>query len=104
MTTIEPPVTRDRGHWFAWGAVLMLAVVVRVAWGLAVPVVPVSDCVAYDVLAGVYDWLTPDDLLTPEGNVAAFSGICDSLTPGARVLDCAAGCGWVDDEIGYDCL
>ncbi len=50
--------------------------------------------VEYDVLAGVYDWLVPDDLLTPEGSVAAFaSSIVDELSPGARVLDCAAGTG-----------
>ena len=50
--------------------------------------------VEYDVLADVYDWLVPDDLLTPEGSVAAFaSSVVDGLRPGARVLDCAAGTG-----------
>jgi SAM-dependent methyltransferase len=47
----------------------------------------------YDTLAGVYDWLVPDSQLTPEGNVAAFGNVVDELTPGARVLDCAAGIG-----------
>jgi SAM-dependent methyltransferase len=47
----------------------------------------------YDVLAGVYDWLVPEPLLTPEGAVAAFAGVCDALGAGARVLDCAAGTG-----------
>ena len=50
--------------------------------------------VEYDVLAGVYDWLVPDELLTPAGSVAAFAGsVVDALRPGARVLDCAAGTG-----------
>src|SRR3954471_7872923 len=47
----------------------------------------------YDELASVYDWLVPDDLLTPEGSAAAFSMVADELRPGARVLDCAAGTG-----------
>jgi len=48
---------------------------------------------AYDALAGVYDWLVPDPLLTPEGSVAAFTSVVDTLRPGAQVLDCAAGTG-----------
>jgi SAM-dependent methyltransferase len=48
--------------------------------------------IAYDGLADVYDWLVPDALLTPEGTVAAFSGLV-SLPPGSRVLDCACGVG-----------
>jgi SAM-dependent methyltransferase len=47
----------------------------------------------YGTLAGVYEWLVPDSLLTPEGTVAAFAGVVDALEPGARVLDCAAGIG-----------
>ena len=47
---------------------------------------------AYDGLADVYDWLVPDALLTPEGTVAAFSGLV-SLPDGGRVLDCACGIG-----------
>jgi SAM-dependent methyltransferase len=44
----------------------------------------------YGTLAGVYDFLVPDELLTPEGSAAAFAGL---LEPGARVLDCACGTG-----------
>jgi len=45
----------------------------------------------YDTLAGVYDWLVPEPLRTPEGAAAAFVGV---LPAGAtRVLDCAAGTG-----------
>ncbi len=47
----------------------------------------------YATLAGVYEWLVPDELLTPEGAVAAFSDVVRALHPGARVLDCAAGTG-----------
>lgn len=47
----------------------------------------------YDTLAGVYDWLVPEPLLTPAGAVDAFATVVDSLGPGARVLDCAAGTG-----------
>jgi SAM-dependent methyltransferase len=46
----------------------------------------------YGTLADVYDWLVPEELLTPEGSVAAFDGLFE-LEPGARVLDCAAGTG-----------
>jgi len=47
----------------------------------------------YGTLAGVYDWLVPDALLAPEGNVAAFAQVVEELDRGARVLDCAAGTG-----------
>ena len=47
----------------------------------------------YDALAEVYDWLVPDQLLTPEGSVAAFADVVGTLRDGARVLDCAAGTG-----------
>lgn len=47
----------------------------------------------YDTLASVYDWLVPDELLTPEGSVATFASVVESLAPGARVLDCACGAG-----------
>ncbi|HSK98331.1 MAG TPA: class I SAM-dependent methyltransferase, partial [Euzebyales bacterium] len=47
---------------------------------------------SYDTLAGVYEWLTPESLATPQGAVDAFAGVVD-LEPGARVLDCAAGTG-----------
>ena len=49
--------------------------------------------VAYDRLAGVYDWLVPEALLSPEGSVAAFAAVVDGLPSGGRVLDCAAGTG-----------
>ncbi|WP_203777433.1 methyltransferase domain-containing protein [Actinoplanes nipponensis] len=48
---------------------------------------------SYDALADVHDWLVPDQLLTPEGSVAAFADVVDALGGGARVLDCAAGTG-----------
>jgi SAM-dependent methyltransferase len=44
----------------------------------------------YEKLAAVYDYLVPDELLTPEGSAAAFAPL---LEPGSRVLDCAAGTG-----------
>jgi SAM-dependent methyltransferase len=47
----------------------------------------------YAALADVYEWLTPDPLLEPEGNVAAFAPWIDPLPAGARVLDCACGVG-----------
>jgi SAM-dependent methyltransferase len=46
----------------------------------------------YGTLAEVYDFLVPEELLTPDGNAAAFDGLYQ-LEPGARVLDCAAGTG-----------
>jgi SAM-dependent methyltransferase len=50
---------------------------------------------AYADLAAVYEWLTPEPLLTPAGYVAAFAPWIDPLPAGARVLDCAAGVGWL---------
>ena len=47
----------------------------------------------YRTLAGVYEWLVAQPLLTPEGSVAAFTEVVDRLDAGARVLDCAAGIG-----------
>jgi len=47
----------------------------------------------YETLAEVYDWLTPEALLEPEGSVAAFAVVIDELSAGARVLDCACGTG-----------
>jgi SAM-dependent methyltransferase len=44
----------------------------------------------YATLAGVYEFITPDGSLTPEGSSAGFAGL---LEPGARVLDCACGIG-----------
>jgi SAM-dependent methyltransferase len=47
----------------------------------------------YDTLAGAYEWLTPEALLTPEGSAAAFAMVTDELPAGARVLDGACGTG-----------
>ena len=47
----------------------------------------------YDTLAEVYEWLVPDNLLTPEGSAATFSPLLDALDHSARILDCAAGSG-----------
>jgi SAM-dependent methyltransferase len=44
---------------------------------------------AYHSLADVYEFLTPEALLTPAGNAAAFA----HLVQGPRVLDCACGIG-----------
>ncbi|HET9772331.1 MAG TPA: class I SAM-dependent methyltransferase [Acidimicrobiia bacterium] len=55
--------------------------------------VPTRDGRAYDTLAGAYDWLVPDALLTPEGSAATFAPWLETLPPGSRVLDCAAGTG-----------
>lgn len=47
----------------------------------------------YGTLAEVYEWLVPDERVEPESQVAAFADVVDELSPGARVLDCAAGTG-----------
>ncbi len=47
----------------------------------------------YDTLAGVYEFLVPEALLSPEGSAAAFEEVLADLPPGARVLDCACGTG-----------
>jgi SAM-dependent methyltransferase len=44
-------------------------------------------------LAQVYEWLVPDDLITPAGSAAAFLPLLESLDRCARILDCAAGTG-----------
>jgi SAM-dependent methyltransferase len=54
---------------------------------------PSSVDAPYDALADVYEWLVPEQLLEPEGAVAALAAVVDRLAPGARVLDCAAGTG-----------
>jgi SAM-dependent methyltransferase len=48
---------------------------------------------AYAQLAPVYEWLLDDALITPEGQLAAFSPLLEQLPPRAPVLDCAAGTG-----------
>lgn len=45
---------------------------------------------AYDTIAGVYDYLVPDALLSPRGSADVFA---QYVAPGARVLDCACGSG-----------
>jgi SAM-dependent methyltransferase len=47
----------------------------------------------YETLAGVYDWLVPENLRSPEGSAAAFAAVLAEVPSGARVLDCAAGTG-----------
>jgi SAM-dependent methyltransferase len=47
----------------------------------------------YDTLADVYDFVVPEELVTPEGAAAAFGPYLEGLAPGARVLDCATGNG-----------
>ena len=48
---------------------------------------------AYDTIASVCEFLMPDELLEPEGAVAAFAPVVDRLAPGARLLDRAADTG-----------
>jgi SAM-dependent methyltransferase len=60
---------------------------------------------SYDTLAGVYEWLVPEPLLTPQGAAAAFGSVIDTIPAGARVLDCAAGTGQLAVGLalrGYD--
>jgi len=47
----------------------------------------------YDTLAAVYDFILPDELVTPEGSADAFAPYIEPIGPGARVLDCACGAG-----------
>ncbi len=47
----------------------------------------------YRALADVYEWLKPDDKLSPEGSTAACAELLRSLETGARVLDCSCGTG-----------
>jgi SAM-dependent methyltransferase len=49
--------------------------------------------VPYHALAGAYHWLVPEPLLEPEGTVAAFAPLVETLPAGASVLDCSAGTG-----------
>jgi SAM-dependent methyltransferase len=44
----------------------------------------------YDTIAAVYEFLVPDELLSPRGSAAAFG---QYVQAGARVLDCACGSG-----------
>ena len=59
----------------------------------------------YDTLAGVYEWLVPDQLLTPQGTVDAYAQVVETLDAGNRILDCAAGTGQLAVGLalhGYD--
>jgi SAM-dependent methyltransferase len=47
----------------------------------------------YDTLPDVYEWLIPDQVLTPSGATEAFGDLVDALPRGTRVLDCACGTG-----------
>jgi len=47
----------------------------------------------YDTLANVYEWLTPDELLTPASSATVFAPWLEPLKRPARILDCAAGTG-----------
>lgn len=47
----------------------------------------------YDMLAHVYEWLIPDELLTPAGSARIFAPLFEPLEGSARILDCAAGTG-----------
>jgi SAM-dependent methyltransferase len=55
--------------------------------------VPEGEVRAYDTLAGAYDWLVPDALLTPQDSAATFAPWIGALPPGSRILDCATGTG-----------
>jgi glycine/sarcosine N-methyltransferase len=52
----------------------------------------------YDRLAGDYHWLVEDDLLSGEFFLTRHRSLLDSLSPDARILDCACGIG--SDAIG----
>jgi SAM-dependent methyltransferase len=45
---------------------------------------------SYDTIAGVYAFLVPDELLTPQGSADAFA---QHVAEGDHVLDCACGTG-----------
>ena len=55
-------VKADTRFWRVATAIVVLALVLRAAWGIVVPVVPISDSRAYDILAralaehGAYSW------------------------------------------------
>ena len=76
----------------AW-AVLALALVLRLAWGLAVPVIPDSDPAAYDTFArqiasgGTYGW-TPGEksAVWPPGTSAIYALAYRAMGPGAPAV------------------
>lgn len=47
----------------------------------------------YKALAYVYEWLKPDDILSPAGSAATFAELVAPLEAGAHVLDCSCGTG-----------
>jgi SAM-dependent methyltransferase len=47
----------------------------------------------YRALVDVYEWLMPEDKLSPAGSVAAFAEVAQSVPLGSRVLDCSCGTG-----------
>lgn len=47
----------------------------------------------YEDLPDVYEWLIPDEKVTPEGSVAALGDVVGALPPEARILDCCCGTG-----------
>jgi SAM-dependent methyltransferase len=47
----------------------------------------------YDEFVSVYDFVVPDELLTPEGSAAAFLPYLEGVAPAGRILDCACGTG-----------
>ena len=47
----------------------------------------------YDDVAGTYEWLFDDDLLSGEPFLTPYAHVLERLTPGSRVLDCACGIG-----------
>jgi 2-polyprenyl-3-methyl-5-hydroxy-6-metoxy-1,4-benzoquinol methylase len=49
--------------------------------------------VPYDALSASYEWFVPETMLTSRGSADAFAVVTDTLAPGSRVLDCAAGTG-----------
>ena len=47
----------------------------------------------YETLAEVYDFLIPDDMVTPAGSAAAHDDALAGLAAGGHVLDCSCGSG-----------
>ena len=75
-------VKADTRFWRVATAIVVLALVLRAAWGIVVPVVPISDSRAYDILAlalaehGSYSWAA--DQLTaywPPGTSAIYAAL-----------------------------
>lgn len=59
----------------------------------------------YAALPDVYEWLMPDTKVSPQGSVAVFGDVVQSLPSHARVLDCSCGTGQLAvglAELGLD--